>query len=73
MLFCKKDVKELNLTVPDMHCTHCSAKIESTVKAVKGVKRFRQIPKPKRYALSMTHQNARQRQLNLLSWAQGLL
>ena len=47
MLFCKKDVKELNLTVPDMHCTHCSAKIESTVKAVKGVKKVLADPKTK--------------------------
>lgn len=47
MLFCKKDVKELSLTVPDMHCAHCSAKIESTVKAVKGVKKVSADPKTK--------------------------
>ena len=47
MLFCKKDIKELNLTVPDMHCGHCSAKIESTVKALKGVKKVSADPNTK--------------------------
>ena len=37
MLF-KKDIKVLEFNVPDMHCAHCQAKIESTLKALKGVK-----------------------------------
>ena len=51
MLFCKKDIKELNLTVPDMHCGHCSAKIESTVKALKGVKKVSADPTTKAVAV----------------------
>ena len=38
-MFCKKEIKNTVLNVPDMHCSHCSAKIESTLKAVKGVKK----------------------------------
>ena len=50
-MFCKKDIKELNLTVPDMHCGHCSAKIESTVKALKGVKKVSADPATKAVAV----------------------
>lgn len=34
--------KKLNATisVEGMHCNHCKAKVENTLKAVKGVKKF---------------------------------
>ena len=46
-MFFKKEIKNIVFSVPDMHCGHCSAKIEGAVKAVKGVKKVAADPATK--------------------------